>query len=171
MRLLLAVLLIGLAASRASALNVGDLAPDVGAMSTSGNALNISDFKGSWLVLYFYPKSFTPGCTKEACSLRDGYAEIQAAGARILGVSIDPIGRQNEFKKEHNLPFDLLADDNKEVTKAFKALGLGGLMAQRKTFLIDPEGKIAFIFDSVNPALHGEQVLTILKRFKEKKPE
>lgn len=152
----------------AQALEVGQPVPDVGAPSTSGTNAKLSDFKGKWLVVYFYPKSFTPGCTKEACSLRDGFGDIQALNATILGVSVDDIETQKKFKAEHKLPFDLLADDQKEVSKAFDALGMGGFMSQRKTFIINPEGVVAHVFASVNVSDHDAEVADVLKTLSSK---
>lgn len=146
------------------ALQVGDPAPDVAAPSTGGTTVNIRDFKGSWLVVYFYPKSFTPGCTKQSCSLRDGYADIQALGATILGVSFDDLEAQKKFKAEHKLPFELLADEKKDVAKAFDAIGLGGFMAQRETFIINPDGVVAAILQDIAVGSHDQQVLDALKR-------
>jgi len=159
----LLVVLLGLFASRAWALQVGDPAPDISAPSTSGKDVKFSDLKGSWVVLYFYPKAFTPGCTAESCSLRDGYADIQKLGATILGVSLDNMPTQIDFKAKYHLPFDLLSDSKKEVAKAFDSLGLVGMMAQRKTFVINPEGKIAYIFDKVNTGAHDKEVAGVLK--------
>jgi thioredoxin-dependent peroxiredoxin len=169
MKTILAVLL-GLLTSRSWGLQVGDPAPDVSALSTSGNNVKLSEWKGSWLVLYFYPKAFTPGCTAEACALRDGYAEIQQLGAIILGVSLDNVPTQLDFKAKYHLPFDLLSDSKKEVAKAFNALGLAGLMVQRKTFIINPEGKIAFIFDKVNTGAHDKEVAGTLRKLQAKSP-
>lgn len=143
---------------------VGSPAPDFQAMATSGGNLSLADFKGKWLVLYFYPKAFTPGCTSESCSLRDGHAEIQKTGAVILGVSLDSLVTQIEFKKKYNLPFELLADEKKEIAKAYGVLGLLGLYAKRKTFIIDPQGKLAHVIDSVNSGNHDNEVLDVLKR-------
>jgi len=162
MKLLLAFLLCSFA-SGAWGLHVGDPVPDVSAPSTSGKDVKLSDLKGSWVVLFFYPKAFTPGCTAESCSLRDGYAEIDKLGAKILGVSLDNLPTQIDFKAKYHMPFDLLSDSKKEVAKAFDALGLAGLMAQRKTFIINPEGKIAHIFDKVNTGAHDEEVAAVLK--------
>lgn len=145
------------------AVTVGEAAPDFKAPSTTGSALSLGDFAGKWLVLYFYPKSFTPGCTAESCSLRDGYQEIQDAGAVILGVSLDKLETQQKFKAEHKLPFELLSDENAEVAKAYDALGFGGLMAKRLTFIISPEGKVAAIIDSVKTGDHDAQVLEALR--------
>ena len=164
----LLVLLLGLFGSKAWGLQVGDPVPDVSAPSTSGKDVKLSDLKGSWVVLYFYPKAFTPGCTAESCSLRDGYGEIQKLGAKILGVSLDNLPTQVDFKTKYHLPFELLSDSKKEVAKAFDSLGLAGLMAQRKTFIIDPEGKIAWIFDKVNTGGHDEEVAEVLKSLQTK---
>jgi len=150
------------AASSASAVTVGDQAPEFSAPSTAGTETSLKEFAGSWLVLYFYPKSFTPGCTKEACSLRDGFGEIQALGAKILGVSNDSIETQKRFKEEHKLPFELLADDGSKVAKAYDAAMVGGLMAKRVTFIINPEGKVARVIDSVDTTDHDAQVVDAL---------
>lgn len=163
MRWLCVFLLVGLAAPRARALQAGDPVPDVAAPSTDGTTVRLADLKGSWVVLYFYPKSFTPGCTAEACSLRDGYGEIQKAGAKILGVSLDSLETQKEFKAKYNLPFDLLSDSKKDVAKAFDSLMVGGVLAARKTFLLSPEGKVARVFDKVNTGSHDDEVLAALK--------
>ncbi len=146
-----------------AAVKQGEAAPDFTAQSTKGE-VKLADYKGKWLVLYFYPKSFTPGCTKEACSLRDGYADIQKAGAQILGVSLDDVEKQKEFREKYKLPFDLIADTDKKVTRAYDVLGLGGLVASRYTFLINPEGRIACVFDKVDCPGHKDQVLEELKK-------
>lgn len=167
MKTILAVLL-GLFASRAWGLQVGDPAPDISAPSTSGKDVKFSELRGSWIILYFYPKAFTPGCTAESCSLRDGYSELQKLGATILGASLDNLSTQIDFKAKYHLPFDLLSDSKKEVAKAFGSLGLAGLMAQRKTFIIDPDGKIAFVFDKVNTGGHDKEVAETLKKLQRK---
>jgi peroxiredoxin Q/BCP len=153
-----------LAAVHAGAIEVGQPVPDVGAPSTSGQTIRLADLKGTWVVLYFYPKSFTSGCTKEACSLRDGYAEIQKLGAVLLGSSFDDLETQKRFKAEHNLPFELLSDEKKTVARGFDAVSLGGLVSSRKTFLIDPEGRVAHIFSDVNVGGHDAEVAEALKR-------
>ena len=164
------MVLLGLAlfARNAVALDVGSPAPDIAVPSTSGSDVKLSDFKGKWVVLYFFPKAFTPGCTAESCSLRDSNEEIQKHGAVVLGVSLDDVARQKDFKKEHKMPFELLGDSDKKLAKAFDVLAMGGLFTQRKTFIINPEGKIAYIFDSVNPAQHSTQVLTVLENLQKK---
>lgn len=135
------------------------LAPAFKAKATTDKTIALADFKGSWVVLYFYPKAFTPGCTKEACSLRDGYSEIQKLGAKILGVSFDNVDTLKKFKTEYHLPFELLSDSDKKIAKAYDVMGLLRLYAKRKTFIIDPKGKIAFVFNAVDSAHHNVQVL------------
>ena len=165
----LVLFILCLGAIRAYSIDVGQPAPDIALPSTSGKTVKLSDFKGSWLVLYFYPKAFTPGCTAESCSLRDANDEIKKRGAVILGISVDDLEMQKQFKAKHKMPFDLLSDSKREMAKAFKTLALGGLFAQRKTFIVNPEGQIAYIFDQVNPAMHSQQVLTILNRLQDSK--
>ena len=150
------------------AVEVGQPAPDFKAPSTTGQAASLADYAGKWLVLYFYPKSFTPGCTKESCSLRDGFADIQALGATILGVSVDKLETQDKFKAEHKLPFELLSDADGAVAKAYGVLGLGGFMAKRVTFIINPEGKLAQVLDSVNTGDHDAQVADALRALQQK---
>jgi peroxiredoxin Q/BCP len=145
------------------ALNVGDRAPPFKAMSTSGAEVGLEDFAGSWLVLYFYPKSFTPGCTAQGCSLRDGYESILEAGAKILGSSVDRLETQIKFKAEHRLPFDLLADENAAVARAYGVSTMMGLMARRVTFIISPQGRIARIIEDVQTRSHDQQVLAALR--------
>lgn len=147
-----------------TSLEIGQPAPSFDCLSTTGKNLTLNDFKGKWLVLYFYPKAFTPGCTAESCSLRDNHGEIKKLGAEILGVSLDGLETQIEFKKKYQLPFELLADAEKKVGTAYGVLGFLSLYAKRKTFIIDPDGKLAHIFDSVTSASHDEEVLKILKQ-------
>jgi thioredoxin-dependent peroxiredoxin len=162
--------LVSLVASRSWGLQIGDPVPDVSAPSTDGKTVKLSDLKGAWVVVYFFPKSFTPGCTAESCALRNGYEEIQKLGAVIFGVSMDDPNLQKKFKAEYHLPFELLSDSMKEVSKAFDSVGASGLVAARKTFIISPEGKIAYIFDKVNTGTHDQEVLAELKSLKAQKP-
>lgn len=162
---------------------IGKPAPDFQALATNGKTIKLSDLKGSWVVLYFYPKSFTPGCTAEACALRDSYDKITEIGVVlpededkkqgldviILGVSTDSIETQNKFKSEYNLPFDLLSDKEKAISKAYDVLGITGLTAQRKTFIIDPKGDIAYVFDKVDAGKHDQEVMEVLDKLKKAK--
>jgi peroxiredoxin Q/BCP len=160
--LITALLCAGLPAR--AALKVGDPAPNLELKLTGGETASLSDYQGKWVVLYFYPKADTPGCTKQSCSLRDGYEEIRKQGAVVLGVSLDDLERQEKFKEKYELPFDLVADDGKETAKAFDVLALGGLMAKRVTFIIDPKGKIAHVSDRVDVNKHQDEVLAELKK-------
>lgn len=163
MKKLILMMILGMTIGANAAVKTGEAAPDFTATSTKGE-VKLSDYKGKWLVVYFYPKSFTGGCTKQSCSLRDGYEDIQKAGAEILGVSVDPVDTQKKFKEEHKLPFEIIADTDKKVTKAYDVLMVGGMMSSRYTFIINPEGKIAHVFDKVNTATHKDQVLETLKQ-------
>lgn len=150
--------------SKADRPRIGDLAPEFEAQATGGKTIRLSDLRGQWVVLYFYPKSFTPGCTAEACTLRDAYEQIQSLDAVILGVSLDNLETQERFKAKYRLPFDLISDHDKKISRAYGVLGIGGLYAKRVTFLIDPEGRIAHIFDEVDPARHDHEVYEKLKQ-------
>lgn len=163
MKLLNVLMLLALSVATAHALQPGDPAPDFKAPSTAGHELGLADFSGSWLVLYFYPKSFTPGCTAQGCSLRDGFAPIREAGAVILGSSVDKLETQQKFKEEYKLPFELLADSNAAVAKAYGVSALMGNMARRVTFIITPDGKIARVMEDIKTASHDAQVLEALK--------
>ena len=150
--------------SNAVALAVGGAAPEFAAVGTNGRTNCLADLKGTWVVLYFYPKAFTPGCTAEACSLRDGYTDLQKRGAVILGVSLDGLDKLNQFKEAYHLPFDLLSDRDKAISTAYHTLGFGGVVAERRTFVISPAGVIAHVFDTVSPRTHDKDVLAVLER-------
>jgi len=145
-----------------SALSVGDKVPDLPVPSTSGLNVNLLTDGGSWRVLYFYPKSFTPGCTKQACGLRDSQSAFTELGVVVYGVSTDNLEKQKEFKSKYELPFDLLADSDKKLSKAFDALGLVGF-SKRMTFIINPEGEITDVIDSVDVGSHDQDVISRLK--------
>jgi len=147
---------------------VGQPAPNFSAPATNDQVVTLSALKGTWVVLYFYPKAFTPGCTKEACSLRDGYFSIQKLGATILGVSFDKIVTLKKFKAEYHLPFELLSDRDKKMARAYDVVGMLGLYAQRKTFIIDPHGNIAFIFNKVTSQTHDSEVRKKLEELQKK---
>lgn len=147
--------------------SAGNPAPAFEGPATDGTIVNLAALKGSWVVLYFYPKAFTPGCTTEACALRDGFDDLQKAGVRIYGVSLDTLEKQKKFKAEYRLPFELISDTNKTISRAHETLALMGLYANRKTFIINPEGKIAYVFEKVNPKTHDKDVLAAITRLKE----
>jgi len=159
-----AMIFSALFASSAAALQVGDRVPDLAVPSTSGENVRLTDFSGKWVVLYFYPRSFTPGCTAQSCSLRDEYGELQERGAVILGASLDPVERQIRFREEHRLPFHILSDTSKELARAFNSLALGGLMAARKSFIINPDGILAYRFESAGTGNHADEVIEQLDR-------
>lgn len=143
---------------------LGSPAPDFTAPSTAGT-LSLSSLRGKWVVLYFYPKSFTPGCTAESCSLRDGFDSLRALDATVVGVSTDDLDTQHRFKKEHSLPFDLVADSDKHVVEAYGVKGMLGF-AKRRTFIIDPRGIVRAIVEEVDTGEHARQVREILQRLR-----
>jgi len=149
-------------------LKVGDKAPEFVIPDYEGKDVSLSGFRGKKVVLYFYPKDNTPGCTKEACSFRDGYAEIKKRGAVVLGVSIDSVGSHIKFRDKYELNFPLLSDVNKDVVQAYgvwKEKSLYGrkfMGIERTTFIIDEEGRIASIFPKVKVDEHLEEVLKAL---------
>lgn len=141
-------------------LKVGDQAPDFRAQNQDEGEESLKNYIGEWVVLYFYPRDFTSGCTKEACSFRDYWAEIKQ-NAVVLGVSSDSVERHKKFAEKHSLPFPLVADPEKDVIKKYGADGI--LMPKRVTFVINPEGKIAKIYDKVKAAKHAQEILKDLE--------
>ncbi len=152
-------------------MTLGDPAPDFSLRDQSGTTRSLSAYRGKWVVLYFYPKDDTPGCTTEACQFRDDYFHAKKLGAEILGVSIDNTDSHAAFAKKYSLPFPLLADTDGAVAKQYGALwGVRPLrFARRHTFLIDPQGKIAKIYRSVDPDTHSREVVGDLKVLQAKK--
>ena len=155
----------------ATSLKPGDPAPDFSGTTTDGKAVKLADFKGKKLVMYFYPMDDTPGCTKQACSLRDHNKDIAAKGAAILGVSTQDEASHRKFTEKYKLNFPLLADTEGAVGRAYGVLGGGGLisklkaaagMADRVTFVIDEKGRIAHVIDKPDVANHAEEVLALL---------
>lgn len=146
-------------------LKAGDKAPDFSARDEQGNTISLSDYKGKKLVIFFYPKASTPTCTTEACNLRDNFKELKDKGYDILGVSADSAKRQSNFKEKYNFPYPLLADEGKEVIKAFGVWGEKKFMGRtfdgihRVTFVIDENGIIEKVIDKVKAKIHTEQIL------------
>jgi len=146
----------------------GILAPDFQLPDDSGKTTRLSDFRGQPVVLYFYPKDDTPGCTTEACAFRDGYQAYTQAGVVILGVSPDPVKAHKKFKTKHNLPFPLLSDDGHHVCEQYDVWALKKFMGReymgvlRTTFLIDSDGMIVRVFENVKPDGHSAEVLAAL---------
>lgn len=147
-------------------LKEGDKAPAFSAKDQSGKTIKLSDFKGKRLVLYFYPKDDTPGCTKEACSFRDADDIFNKKGIKVLGVSTDDEKSHQKFISKFQLPFDLLADTDKEIVESYGVWAEKSLYGRkymgtlRKTFLIDEKGKIVKIFDKVKVDEHADEVLS-----------
>lgn len=146
-------------------LSVGDLAPDFTTTDQHGNPLTLSDYRGRKVVLYFYPKDDTPGCTAQACSLRDNYAALKQAGYEVLGVSVDPDTDHRKFIAKYDLPFSLVADTDKSVVTAYDVwqeksmYGRTYMGTVRKTFVIDENGLITDIIDKVDTKNHATQIL------------
>jgi len=145
-------------------LKVGDIAPDFSLFDERGLPFSLKDYLGKRnVVLYFYPKDFTSGCTAEACSFRDSYKLYQDKGAVVIGVSLDSVESHLKFSEKYDLPFAILSDRNKEVAKAYGALGVGGFLTKRMTFIINKNGKITHIFPKVDVRHHSEEVLKALE--------
>ncbi|MDY5768554.1 MAG: thioredoxin-dependent thiol peroxidase [Alloprevotella sp.] len=150
-------------------MNIGDQAPDLLGLDEQGNELRLSQFRGQRVVLYFYPKDNTPGCTAEACSFRDHEAELAAAGYVVVGVSADSAQSHVRFRERHGLPFHLVADTERQLIEAFGAWGEKKMCGRtymgilRTTFVIDEEGRIAHIFTpkQIKTKTHAEQVLAL----------
>jgi peroxiredoxin Q/BCP len=146
-------------------LKEGDAAPDFSTRDASSNPVKLSDFRGQKVMLYFYPKDDTPGCTKEACSIRDSFAEFKERGIKVLGVSLDDEASHQAFLSKYNLPFTLLSDTDRSVSEAYGVYGEQTwgdkkfMGVARKTFLIDEQGKIKKVFDKVNVEAHADEVL------------
>jgi peroxiredoxin Q/BCP len=163
---LLSSLLLASAATAQEAPAAGDKAPDFRLQDQSGKWHSLGDYQGQWVVLYFYPKDNTPGCTTQACELRDNIFAFRDLGAVVLGVSVDDVASHKAFAEEHGLPFPILADADKKVATSYgvltKFMGMMEL-ARRDTFIIDPQGKVARHYMKVDPKGHSEMVLAELK--------
>ncbi len=149
-------------------LKVGDIAPKFSVASSGGGKISITDYLGKNVILYFYPRDDTPGCTKEACAFRDGFADFKKRGAVVLGVSPDSVKAHDKFVEKFKLPFTLLADEDKKIANAYGVWGEKSFMGRkylgvfRVTFLIGPDGKIKKIWLTVKPEEHAAEVLAAL---------
>ena len=150
-------------------LQEGDKAPDFSAATQNGKRISLADLKGRNVILYFYPRDDTPGCTKEACAFRDHFGEFTKKGAVVLGVSTDSVSSHQKFIEKFKLPFTLLADDEKKIVQAYGAWGEKTFMGRkyqgthRVTFLIGPDGRIKKIWPKVKPEEHAAEVLAALQ--------
>ena len=150
-------------------LKSGDDAPHFSLPDNQGRQVNLNDFKGKWVVLYFYPKDDTPGCTTEACHFRDDFKLLENLGAQVIGLSIDDSFSHKKFAEKYNLPFPLLSDASGEVASLYGALNnfLVIKLAKRYTYLINPQGKIAKIYLNVDTSKHSQEIIEDLKKLKE----
>ena len=146
-------------------LQEGTVAPDFSGIDHTGAQHHLADYSGKWLLLYFYPKDDTPGCTKEACLLGTVFVQLQASNAAVLGVSKDTAASHQKFAAKYDLPFPLLADTDQTIIRAYEARGVKKMFGKsfegtlRISYLINPEGKIAKAYPKVNPAKHALDVL------------
>ena len=147
---------------------VGESAPTFRLQDQNGHWRTPADFHGQWLVLYFYPKDFTPGCTTEVCTFRDDIIKLRKAGAEVVGVSLDDVKSHAEFAEKYHVPFPLLSDADHAVSTSYGVLTshMGMHYAKRTTFLIDPQGRIAKVYVDVDPEKNSSQVMTDLAALK-----
>ena len=150
-------------------LKVGDRAPEFTLPDQNDEMHSLKDVKGKWVLIYFYPRDNTPGCTKEACAIRDVFPDFGKLNALVYGVSADSVASHKKFAQKQKLPFTLLSDSDKKMLKDYGALGKKKMMGReymgifRMSFLIDPMGKIAKIYEKVKPPVHAAEVLEDLK--------
>jgi len=161
----LAAICSGCSATIAEEIAIGAPAPDFELPDQTGQLHSLEDYRDHWVVLYFYPKDGTPGCTTEACEFRDNIFAFKQINAQILGVSLDDVESHKSFAEHHSLPFPLLADVDGKAAESYgvKTKMLGATVAKRHTFLIDPTGKVAKHYAAVKPATHSVEVLADLK--------
>lgn len=151
-------------------MQVGDVVEDFVLPDQDGVPVRLSDFLGKPVVLFFYPKADTPGCTIEACGFRDQFAKLEQAGAVVLGISRDTVKAQKKFKDKYNLPYTLLADSEQEIVNRFGLVkpkmmyGKQVTGVARTTYLIGPDGRLIHVFENVKPEGHAEEVLELLKK-------
>jgi len=152
------------------AASVGEAAPVFQLQDQYGETHGLEDFRGKWLVVFFYPRADTPGCTTEACNFRDNIYAIRGAGAEVVGISVDAVDDQRKFSDKYKLPFTLLSDHDGAICDAYgvlRSLGATGI-ARRESFLIGPDGVIVRHYDRVDPETHTQQVITDLKQLSDR---
>lgn len=166
--IILSLLCAFVASAFAASPQVGQTAPAFRLQDQAGHWRSPADYHGHWLVLYFYPKDFTPGCTTEVCTFRDDIAKLRQAGADVVGVSLDDVKSHAEFAAKYRVPFPLLSDADRKVSTAYGVLvsRLGMHYARRTTFLIDPQGRVAKVYPDVDPEKNSTQVLADLDSLK-----
>ena len=149
-------------------LKIGALAPEINSTDQNGDNITLKQFKGKKIVLYFYPKDMTPGCTAQSCNLSENYVKLQSKGYEVLGVSCDSIKRHMKFIEKYNLPFSLISDEDQKVVKDYGVWGLKKFMGReymgiyRNTYVIDEKGFISSVFDKVQTKTHANDVLNVL---------
>ena len=168
-QLLLGGAVLGAGLAQAAALDVGQTAPDFVLPDQDGKTRKLAEWRGKWLVLYFYPKNDTPGCTTEACNFRDDWLLLQELGAEVVGVSVDTSASHAAFAQKYKLPFPLLADAQGEVATRYGALSdwVVYKFAKRQTFIVNPQGRIARIYRSVDSDKHSAEIVADLKQLKQ----
>ena len=151
-------------------LSIGDKAPEFNLVDQNGSSHSLADEKGNWVLIYFYPKDNTPGCTKEACMIRDSFPAFSKLNCTVFGVSADSEASHKKFVEKQNIPFTLLSDPAKEMIGSYgawqkkKMMGREYMGIVRMSYLIDPEGKIAKVYENVKPAEHADEVLADLAK-------
>ena len=159
-------LLLPISLASVAQIKVGSKAPNFTLSDQDSIQHQLSDYEGSWVILYFYPKDDTPGCTTQACDFRDAVKRIIASKSNVFGVSLDSVESHKRFADKNNLPFSLLSDESGEVSEAYDSLNnfMSFKSAKRNTFIIDPDGKVAKIYLSVKPSTHSQMVLNDLNQ-------
>ncbi|MFN4362307.1 MAG: peroxiredoxin [Hylemonella sp.] len=168
-QLLLGAASLGAGSVKAAVLEVGQSAPDFVLPDQDGKTRQLADWRGKWLVLYFYPKNDTPGCTTEACNFRDDWLLLQELGAAVVGVSVDTSAAHAAFAQKYKLPFPLLADAKGELAARYGALSDWWVykFAKRQTFIVDPQGRIARIYRSIDSDKHSAEIVADLKQLRQ----
>ena len=141
-------------------LNIGMKAPDFIASDQNNNQIQLYDYLGKYIVIYFFPKAFTPGWTKQACGFRDNFSMYKENNITILGISYDPPEKLNKFRKKHNIPFTFISDRKKTISKLYNSGGI--LFPSRKTIIINPEGNILKIIENINIETHSNEIIDII---------
>lgn len=168
-QLLLGSVVCAVGAAQAATLEPGQAAPTFTLPDQDGKTRRLADWRGQWLVLYFYPKNDTPGCTTEACNFRDDWLLLQELGAAVVGVSVDTSASHAAFAQKYKLPFPLLADAKGEVASSYGALSDWWVykFAKRQTFIVDPQGRIARIYRSVDSDKHSAEIVADLRQLRQ----